>query len=175
MLASQLAEQSFPAHPPSPTPCRPGQKLPAIPADWPHHSQEADHHCGFPGPACLHTRSAQLLQSKPTRTAHPWEVLLCLRVTWVAPPALGKHSTPVEEAGQNCPPLGVLSCLGVSQLAPPAFRKCPLLQSDPASPTHPQESHHCLKADQPTPPALGSTPQHHQGKLCLAMGNASTP
>ena len=41
-------EESFPAHPPSLTPHIPGQKLPAIPADWPHHLQEANHHCSFP-------------------------------------------------------------------------------------------------------------------------------
>ena len=54
-------------------------------------SSEAQEHKGKP---CLATGSAPPLRCTPASHTHPWEVLLCLRVTLLAPPTLGKHPLP---------------------------------------------------------------------------------
>ena len=47
-----------------------------------------------------------LLGSKPASTTCPWEVLLCLGVNQLALHALGKGSTPAEQASQHFLPSG---------------------------------------------------------------------
>ena len=91
-------EHCFPVHPPSPTPCVPDLKLPAIPEGWPHHLWEAIDLRGFPWPGGLHSCRAVPSKRAPgprnarASSSQPQEVRLHCRVVLPVLVALGKHT-----------------------------------------------------------------------------------
>ena len=79
-------EQCFPVHAPSPTPCVPDLRLPAIPEGWPHHSQEANHLRGFPWPGLPTLWSGYTPAEQRPAPPNPW-----------------KSSTAQKHWGKPCP------------------------------------------------------------------------
>ena len=88
----------LPSASPSPTPCVPDLRLPAIPEGWPHHLWEANHLRGFPWPWGLHSRRAVPSKRAPgprnarASSSQPQEVRLHCRVVLPVLVALGKHT-----------------------------------------------------------------------------------
>ena len=99
------------------------------------------------------------------------EALLCLRATWLAPPALRRHCSPVEQQPSIACPREELCGPGAPRQALPihgkgasiTVRTCQshpplgstlLPRSDPASPTRLWKMPRCLKEGPPTLPAL---------------------
>ena len=123
-------EQSYPVHPPSPTPCVPDLRPPVIQEGWPHHSWEADHLRGFPHPGlpalwrgytpapckrsaaqkcqsktCLATASRPPWWGSPASFGCPGEALLCLPVAQLAAPTHRRCFTPTEQLCSTACPL----------------------------------------------------------------------
>ena len=146
-------------HSPSPTPCVPGQKLPAIPADWPHHLWEANYLHGFPRPGLPTLGRGYTPVEQPLSAACPQEELCGPGALGQVLPSHRKCASTVMRTCQSCPPSG-------SALWPQSELATPL-----ALGKHPIALKKACQCHQP----FGSTLQQHQGKHCLAMGSSSPP